>query len=84
MCRSSGVIVAGKNRLTGTGSGGPGLRKSKELFAKKKLQRWLVTVDYADGERAGRVYTDREKAARFAEKKKKSASVKRTRVAKVE
>jgi len=76
--------VARKNKLAGTGSGGPGFHKLKGVFGKKKLQHhWLVTVDYADGERIGRLYTNHEKAARFAEKKKKSANVKRIRVAKV-
>ena len=74
--------MARKNRLTGTGSGGPGFRKSKQLFAKHK-HHWLVTVDYADGQRYSRIYTDRVKAERFAEKKNKSAVVKRARLAKV-
>jgi len=40
----------------------------------------MVTVFYRDGERFGRVYTDKGKAARFAERQKRSPVVKSARV----
>jgi hypothetical protein len=43
----------------------------------------LVTVYYKDGEKFGRIYTNRDKAEKFAEKKRKSAAVERTRMVKV-
>ena len=33
---------------------------------RRKHHHWLVTVSYADGEKFGRVYTDKDKASRFA------------------
>jgi hypothetical protein len=39
-----------------------------------------VTLFYKDGETFGRVYTDRKKAAGFAERQKKSPVVKMARV----
>lgn len=50
---------------------------------RRKHRHWLVTVYYQDGERFGRVYTDRNKAARFAERQKKSPVVKSARVMQV-
>jgi hypothetical protein len=41
---------------------------------RRKHHHWQVTVFYRDGETFGRVYTDREKAAGFAERQKKSRS----------
>lgn len=55
------------------------LRKDK----RRKHHHWLVTVFYRDGERFGRVYTDRGKAARFAERQKKSPVVRSARVTQV-
>jgi hypothetical protein len=51
--------------------------------ARRKYHHWLVTLYYADGERFSRMYTDREKATKFAKRQKKSPTVKRTRVAQV-
>jgi hypothetical protein len=47
---------------------------------RRKHRHWLVTVFYADGERFGRVYTDKGKATRFADRQKKSPVVKSARV----
>jgi hypothetical protein len=55
------------------------LRKDK----RRKHHHWLVTVFYRDGERFGRVYTDRGKASRFAERQKKSPVVRSARVTQV-
>ncbi len=58
-------------------------KRKKASFSSDRRRRhhhWLVTVYYADGEKFGRVYTDREKAARFAERQRKSPVVKSARV----
>jgi hypothetical protein len=47
---------------------------------RRKHHHWQVTVFFRDGETFGRVYTDREKAAGFAERQKKSPVVKMARV----
>jgi hypothetical protein len=47
---------------------------------RRKHRHWQVTVFYADGEKFGRVYTDKTKATRFAERQKKSPVVKSARV----
>jgi hypothetical protein len=47
---------------------------------RRKHRHWQVTVFYKDGETFGRVYTDREKAAGFAERQKKSPVVKMARI----
>jgi hypothetical protein len=58
--------------------------KSKVARRKKDRRRkhghWLVTLTYFDGEAFERVYIDREKAAKFAARQKKSPVVKKTRV----
>lgn len=50
---------------------------------RRKHRHWQVTVFYKDGERFARVYTDREKATRFAERQRKSPVVKTARVLQV-
>jgi hypothetical protein len=60
--------------------------REKSTFGKdrrRKHHHWLVTVYYADGEKFGRVYTDRDKAARFAERQRRSPVVKSARVSQV-
>ena len=55
----------------------------RTIFGKDKRRKhrhWQVTVFYSDGETFGRVYTDRDKAAGFAERQKKSPVVKMARV----
>jgi hypothetical protein len=47
---------------------------------RRKHHHWVATLFYADGERFARVYVDREKARRFAERQKKSPLVLKTRV----
>lgn len=51
---------------------------------RRKHGHWKVTVYYHDGERFARVYTDRECAARFAQRQKKSPVVKATRIIEVD
>ena len=48
--------------------------------ARRKHHHWQVTVYYHDGETFARVYTDRERAAGFADRQKKSPAVKMVRV----
>jgi hypothetical protein len=50
---------------------------------RRKHKHWQVTVFYKDGERFARVYTDREKANKFAERQRKSPVVKTARVLQV-
>jgi hypothetical protein len=50
---------------------------------RRKHQHWQVTVYYHDGERFARVYIDRDRAMRFAERQKKSPVVKSTRILEV-
>jgi hypothetical protein len=40
----------------------------------------MVTVQYRDGEKFGRVYIDEDKARRFADRQKKSPVVKSAKV----
>jgi hypothetical protein len=50
---------------------------------RRKHKHWQVTVFYKDGERFARVYTDKEKASKFAERQRKSPVVKTARVLQV-
>jgi hypothetical protein len=55
-------------------------------FVKDKRRRhhhFLVTIHYADGEKFGRVYTNKEKADRFADRQRRSPVVKSVRVSQV-
>jgi hypothetical protein len=61
-------------------------KKEKTSFGKdrrRKHHHWLVTVYYADGEKFGRVYTDKDKASRFAERQRRSPVVKTARISQV-
>ena len=63
-----------------------GTKKDKTEFGKdrrRKHHHWLVSVYYADGEKFGRVYTDKDKATRFAERQRRSPVVKTARVTQV-
>jgi hypothetical protein len=51
---------------------------------RRKHKHWQVTVYYHDGEKFARVYIDRARADRFAERQKKSPVVKSTRVLEVD
>ena len=59
-----------------------GARASQDR--RRKHQHWQVTLYYLDGERFARVYIDRERALRFAERQKKSPVVKSTRILEVD
>jgi hypothetical protein len=61
-------------------------RRGKAAFAddrRRKHHHYLVSVYYADGEKFGRVYTDKEKATRFAERQRRSPVVKSARITQV-
>jgi hypothetical protein len=63
-----------------------GTKNESEGFGKdrrRKHHHFLVTVAYADGEKFGRVYTDKDKATRFAERQRRSPVVKSARVTQV-
>ena len=58
-------------------------KRKKSQFGKDKRRKhrhWQVTVFYKDGERFARVYTDRGKATKLADRQKKSPVVKTARV----
>jgi len=60
--------------------------QGKTSFGKdrrRKHHHYLVSVLYADGEKFGRVYTDKDKATRFAERQRRSPVVKAARVTQV-
>lgn len=61
-------------------------RKKSKLGKDKrrKHRHWQVTVYYHDGEKFARVYIDRDKATRFAERQKKSPVVRATRILEVD
>ena len=61
-------------------------RRGKTSFGKdrrRKHHHYLVSVYYADGEKFGRVYTDKDKADRFAERQRRSPVVKSARITQV-
>ena len=61
-------------------------KKDKDSFGKdrrRKHHHYLVSVYYADGEKFGRVYTDKEKATRFADRQRRSPVVKSARITQV-
>jgi hypothetical protein len=61
-------------------------RRGKTAFGKdrrRKHHHYLVSVFYADGEKFGRVYTDKDKATRFAERQRRSPVVKSARITQV-
>jgi hypothetical protein len=51
---------------------------------RRKHRHWQVTIYYRDGEKFARVYIDRERATRFAERQRRSPVVKSTRVVEVD
>lgn len=50
---------------------------------RRRHRHWQVTVFYEDGEKFARVYIDRQKATRFAERQKRSPVVRATRIREV-
>jgi hypothetical protein len=50
---------------------------------RRKHRRWQVTLIYQDGLRFARIYTDRKRAASFADRQKKSPVVKMVRVTEI-
>lgn len=68
------------SKTKGTGSGGPGFRKRLKQGKRRKQRHWQVTVFYKDGEKFARVYTEKDKAMKFAERKRESPKVKQARI----
>jgi hypothetical protein len=58
-------------------------KTSLEKDLRRKHHHYLVSVFYADGEKFGRVYTDKDKADRFAERQRRSPVVKSARITQV-
>ncbi|HEV2387100.1 MAG TPA: hypothetical protein VGS20_07570 [Candidatus Acidoferrales bacterium] len=50
---------------------------------RRKHRHWEVTIFYQDGKKFARVYIDRARAERFAERQKKSPVVRTARVREV-
>jgi predicted methyltransferase len=69
-----------KKKTTAKAKGSSRFHRDK----RRKHRHWQVTVYYQDGEKFGRVYIDRERAERFAERQKKSPVVKATRILEVD
>jgi hypothetical protein len=61
-------------------------RKSSRMRSdrRRKHRHWQVTIYYRDGEKFARVYIDRERATRFAERQRRSPVVKSTRIMEVD
>ena len=55
-------------------------KPSQTTDRRRKHDHWQATVVYQDGKKFARVYIDGEKARRFAERQKRSPTVKSTRV----
>jgi hypothetical protein len=51
---------------------------------RRKHRHWQVTIYYRDGEKFARVYIDRDRANRFAERQRKSPVVKSARIQEVD
>lgn len=51
--------------------------------ARRKHRHWKVTIYYTDGLKFTRIYIDRKRAEKFAERQKKSPVVRSTRVREV-
>lgn len=51
--------------------------------ARRKHRHWKVTIYYTDGLKFTRIYTERKRAEKFAERQKKSPVVRSTRVREV-
>jgi len=56
------------------------LDRARKEDRRRKYAHWLVTVSYGDEDVFGRVYTDREKAERFAARQLRSPQVKDAKV----
>jgi hypothetical protein len=61
----------------------PRAKAEFEKDRRRKHHHYLVTVHYEDGEKFGRVYTDKDKATRFAERQRRSPVVKAARISQV-
>ena len=61
----------------------PRARADFDKDRRRKHHHYLVTVYYADGEKFGRVYTDKDKATRFAERQRRSPIVKQAKITQV-
>jgi len=80
VCSSDRVVNVTKDATKKSSTQG------KSTFGKdrrRKHHHFLVSVYYADGEKFGRVYTDKDKATRFAERQRRSPVVKSARITQV-
>ena len=80
------LTVASLTRLRYGSQMKSGDQRRKPAFGKDKRRKhrhYQVTAIYRDGEKFARVYTDRVKADKFAERQRKSPIVKGSRVTEV-
>jgi hypothetical protein len=80
MCNGNGTFVDKRDIFLPMKSRKP---TSYAKDGRRKHHHWQVTLFYKDGERFSRTYTVHEKAAKFAERQKKSPVVKMARVIEV-
>jgi hypothetical protein len=62
------------------------MKNTKTAFngdRRQKHHHWQVTIFYGDGEKFARVYSDQDRAQRFANRQKKSPVVTRTLVRRI-
>ena len=62
----------------------PGKSNRMRRDRRRKHRHWQVTIYYKDGEKFARVYIDRERATRFAERQRRSPVVKSARITEVD
>jgi plasmid stabilization system protein ParE len=58
------------------------MRKTARISgdARRKHRHWKVTIYYYDGQKFARIYIDRRRAEKFAERQKRSPVVRSTRI----
>jgi plasmid stabilization system protein ParE len=61
------------------------MRKAAHITgdARRKHRHWKVTIYYYDGQKFSRIYIDRKRAEKFAERQKRSPVVRSTRIREV-
>ncbi len=82
--RAKLAIVPPSDGITGVKTKKTRKRTRLHRDKRRKHRHWQVTVYYQDGEKFARVYIDRERGVRFAERQKKSPVVRATRILEVD
>jgi hypothetical protein len=82
-CDSAANLLQEQEEFMKTAPKKPRAKADFEKDRRRKHHHFLVTVYYEDGEKFGRVYTDKDKASRFAERQRRSPVVKAARISQV-